>query len=42
MIDIAGSSIWLKIGNVKPKKEAIFYFMQNRNMFFGEKSKFQH
>jgi hypothetical protein len=39
---MAGSSRWLKIGNLRPKEEARFCFMQNKNMFFGEKSKYQH
>ena len=34
---IKGSSVWLKHGNIPAKREAAFCFLQDRNMFLGEK-----
>lgn len=32
------SSIWLSNGNVKPQDEARYRYMEDRNMFGGEKA----
>ncbi|XP_029654510.1 zinc finger BED domain-containing protein 5-like [Octopus sinensis] len=34
--DIQSSSTWLKKGNISPKSEAMFSFLQDRNIFFRD------
>ena len=42
LISLKDSSTWLKDGNVKPRDEASFCNLQDRNMFLGAISKCQH
>ena len=37
LADVKDSSIWLTKGNIKPRDEGAYCFLQDRNMFFGEK-----
>ena len=37
LTDVKDSSIWLTKGNIKPRDEGAYCFLQDRNMFFGEK-----
>ncbi|KAL6122251.1 hypothetical protein NUSPORA_00718 [Nucleospora cyclopteri] len=38
LVDLEGSSIWLKKGNIKAVDEAALCFLQDRNLFYGEKT----
>lgn len=42
LIDMEESSKWLKKSNIKPRDEAAFCMMQDRNMFYGEAQKCPH
>ena len=42
LADVKDSSMWLLKGNIKPRDEAAFCFLQDRNIFFGEKSLCPH
>ncbi|KAL6120331.1 hypothetical protein NUSPORA_02953 [Nucleospora cyclopteri] len=37
LVDFEGYYIWLKKGNIKAVDEAALYFLQDRNLFYGEK-----
>ena len=37
LADVKDSSIWLSKGNMKPRDEGAYFFLQDRNIFFGEK-----
>ena len=37
LADVKDSSIWPTKGNIKPRDEGDYCFLQDRNMFFGEK-----
>ncbi|KAL6121910.1 hypothetical protein NUSPORA_01121 [Nucleospora cyclopteri] len=39
LVDLKGSSIWLKKGNIKVVDEAVLCFFQDRNLFYGKKVK---
>ena len=42
LTDVKDSSIWLTKGNIKPRDEGAFCFLQDRNIFFGEKVQCPH
>ncbi|MGL5690654.1 MAG: hypothetical protein ACRDD8_07515, partial [Bacteroidales bacterium] len=42
LIDIKNTSDWLKSGNIKPEEEGRFCFIQDRNVFFEEKTRCPH
>ncbi|MCB1712868.1 MAG: hypothetical protein KDH96_10425 [Candidatus Riesia sp.] len=42
LADLKESSKWLTKGNLKPRDEAAYCFLQDRNVFFGEKSQCPH
>jgi hypothetical protein len=36
LADVKDSAVWLTKGNIKPRDEGAYCFLQDRNMFFGE------
>ena len=42
LFDIESSSVWLSKGNIRPRNEASFCNLQDRNIFLGAISKCQH
>ena len=42
LVDIKDSGIWLKKGNIRPRDEAAYCFLQDRNIFLGEKVQCPH
>ncbi|KAL6120835.1 hypothetical protein NUSPORA_02360 [Nucleospora cyclopteri] len=42
LVDCEASSLWLKKGNIKARDEAALYFLQDRNLFYGNKSNCPH
>ncbi|KAL6121091.1 hypothetical protein NUSPORA_02046 [Nucleospora cyclopteri] len=42
LIDCEASSLWLKKRNIKARDEAALYFLQERNLFNGNKSNCAH
>lgn len=42
LADVEESASWLSKGNIKPRDEAAFCFLQDRNIFFGEKVQCPH
>jgi hypothetical protein len=37
LADLKDSAIWLTKGNMKPRNEGAYCFLQDRNIFFGER-----
>ncbi|TBU12087.1 reverse transcriptase, partial [Hamiltosporidium tvaerminnensis] len=35
LLSVSGSSRWLKKGNIRPRNEVVFCYIQNRNVFWG-------
>ena len=42
LADVKDSAIWLSKGNMKPRDEGAYCFLQDRNIFFGEKVQCPH
>ena len=42
LADVKDSSIWLSKGNMKPRDEGAYCFLQDKNIFFGEKIQCPH
>ena len=42
LADVKDSAIWLANGNIKPRDEGAYCFLQDRNIFFGEKVQCPH
>jgi hypothetical protein len=42
LVSMKDSSIWLKRGNIRPRDEATFCYIQDRNVFWGAASACQH
>ena len=42
LTDVKESASWLTKGNIKPRDEGAFCFLQDRNVFFGEKVQCPH
>ena len=42
LADVKDSSIWLAKVNMKPRDEKAYCFLQDRNIFFGEKVQCPH
>ena len=42
LADVKDSAIWLTKGNMKPRDEGAYCFLQDRNIFFGEKVQCPH
>ncbi|KAL6121020.1 hypothetical protein NUSPORA_02140 [Nucleospora cyclopteri] len=42
LVDCEASSLWLKKGNIKACNEAALCFLQDRNLFYGNKSNCPH
>ncbi|KAM0681074.1 hypothetical protein GINT2_000859 [Glugoides intestinalis] len=42
LADVKDSAIWLTQGNIKPRDEGAFCFLQDRNIFFGERVQCPH
>jgi len=42
LADVKDSSIWLTKGNMKPRDEGAYCFLQDRNIFFGERVQCPH
>ncbi|KAL6120406.1 hypothetical protein NUSPORA_02870 [Nucleospora cyclopteri] len=42
MVDCEASSLWLKKGNIKARDEAALCFLQDRDLFYGNKSNCPH
>lgn len=42
LADVKDSAIWLTKGNIKPRDEGAYCFLQDRNIFFGEKVQCPH
>ncbi|KAL6120485.1 hypothetical protein NUSPORA_02784 [Nucleospora cyclopteri] len=42
LVDCEASSLWLKKGNIKARDEATLCFLQDRNLFYGNKSSCPH
>ncbi|TBU11092.1 hypothetical protein CWI38_1390p0010, partial [Hamiltosporidium tvaerminnensis] len=42
LVSVSDSSRWLKKGNIRPRNEAVFCYIQDRNVFWGADSMCQH
>jgi hypothetical protein len=42
LADVKDSAIWLTKGNMKPREEGAYCFLQDRNIFFGERVQCPH
>ncbi|TBU13679.1 hypothetical protein CWI38_0364p0020 [Hamiltosporidium tvaerminnensis] len=42
LVSVSDSSRWLKRGNTRPRNEAVFCYIQNRNVFWGADGRCQH
>ncbi|TBU20063.1 reverse transcriptase, partial [Hamiltosporidium tvaerminnensis] len=42
LVSVSDSSRWLKIGNIRPRDEAVFCYIQDRNVFWGADGMCQH
>jgi len=42
LTDVKDSAIWLTKGNIKPRDEGAYCFLQDRNIFFGERVQCPH
>ncbi|TBU11007.1 hypothetical protein CWI38_1433p0030, partial [Hamiltosporidium tvaerminnensis] len=42
LVSISDSSRWLKKGNIRPRNEAVFCYIQDRNVFWGADGMCQH
>ncbi|TBU13006.1 hypothetical protein CWI38_0561p0040 [Hamiltosporidium tvaerminnensis] len=42
LVSVSDSSRWLKKGNIRPRNEAVFCYIQNRNVFWGANGMCQH
>ncbi|KAK1350176.1 hypothetical protein LUQ84_001150 [Hamiltosporidium tvaerminnensis] len=42
LVSVSDSSRWLKRGNIRPRNEAVFCYIQDRNVFWGADGVCQH
>lgn len=42
LVNIGNSSTWLKYGNITPRNEALYCYMQDRNMFLRKEERCLH
>ncbi|TBT99465.1 hypothetical protein CWI37_1334p0010, partial [Hamiltosporidium tvaerminnensis] len=42
LVSVSDSSRWLKRGNIRPRNEAVFCYIQDRNVFWGADCVYQH
>ncbi|TBU10503.1 hypothetical protein CWI38_1715p0040, partial [Hamiltosporidium tvaerminnensis] len=42
LVSVSDSSRWLKRGNIRPRDEAMFCYIQDRNVFWGADGMYQH
>ncbi|TBU03744.1 PIF1-like helicase, partial [Hamiltosporidium magnivora] len=42
LVSVSDSSRWLKRGNIRPRNEAVFCYIQDRNVFWGADGMCQH
>ncbi|KAK1349673.1 hypothetical protein LUQ84_001325 [Hamiltosporidium tvaerminnensis] len=42
LVSVIDSSIWLKRGNIRPRDEVVFCYIQDRNVFWGADDMCQH